>query len=50
MSVPSPGPDTVRLTPPDASEVQVTASGIASAVAGPDGLTAIQRTLIEARP
>ena len=48
MPVPLPGPSEVRLTPPDAAEVQATACGIASVVAGPSGLTPLQRTLIEA--
>ena len=38
----------MNLTPPDAAEVQATACGVASVVAGPGGLTPLQRTLIEA--
>ena len=48
MPVPLPGPDTVLLTPPDAAEVQVTAQGVAAAVAPAGGLTDVQRVLIEA--
>ena len=48
MPVPLPGPDLVLLVPPDAAEVQATANGVASAVAPPDGLTEVQRVLIEA--
>ncbi len=48
MPVPLPGPREVNLTPPDAAEVQATACGVASVVAGPGGLTPLQRTLIEA--
>jgi hypothetical protein len=48
MPVPLPGPDTILLTPPDADEVQVTAQGVAAAVAPPSGLTDVQRVLIEA--
>ncbi len=48
MPVPLPGPREVRLTPPDATEVQTTACGVASIVAGPGGLTPLQRTLIDA--
>jgi hypothetical protein len=48
MPVPFPGPNEVRLTPPDATEVQAIASGVASVSAGPAGLTPLQRTLITA--
>ena len=48
MPVPLPGPSEVWLTPPDAVEVQAIACGVASVVAGPGGLTPLQRTLIEA--
>jgi hypothetical protein len=48
MPVPLPGPDSVLLTPPDAAEVQVTAQGVAAAVAPAGGLTDVQRVLIEA--
>ena len=36
------------MTPPDAAEVQVTAQGVAAAVAPAGGLTDVQRVLIEA--
>lgn len=48
MPVPFPGPNEVRLTPPDAAEVQAIGCGVASVTAGPGGLTPLQRTLIEA--
>ncbi|MGA8725754.1 MAG: hypothetical protein WB565_11980 [Acidimicrobiales bacterium] len=48
MPVPFPGPNEVLLTPPDAAEVQAIGCGVASVVAGPSGLTPLQRTLIEA--
>lgn len=48
MPVPLPGTDEVVLTPPDAEEAQVTACGVASVVAAPDGLTHLQRLLVEA--
>ncbi|HXW39425.1 MAG TPA: hypothetical protein VEJ44_07000 [Acidimicrobiales bacterium] len=48
MPVPLPDPGSVNLTPPDAAEVQTMACGIAAAVADGTGLTALQRTLIEA--
>ncbi len=49
MPVPLPGPDKVNLQRPDPIEVQRTACGVASMVAGPGGLTPLQRTLIEAQ-
>jgi hypothetical protein len=48
MPVPCPGPTEVLLTPPDAAEVQAIGCGVASVAAPPGGLTALQRTLIEA--
>ena len=48
MPVPLPGPDTVLLEPPGPEEVQATANGVASAIAPPDGLTDVQRVLLEA--
>lgn len=48
MPVPLPGPDEVDLKPPDAVETQRTACCVASAVAGPGGLTPLQKVLIEA--
>jgi hypothetical protein len=48
VPVPLPGLDTVLLEPPDAAEAQATATGVASAVAPPAGLTDVQRVLIEA--
>jgi hypothetical protein len=43
-----PGPDEVLLTPPSARETELTARGVASAVAPPGGLTDLQRILLEA--
>ena len=48
MPVALPDPDERLLTPPDAAEASFTARGVAAAVAPPDGLTPIQRLLIEA--
>ncbi len=48
MPVPLPTAETVNLVPPDAAESQVMADGIASAVAGREGLLPIQQALIEA--
>ena len=48
MPVPLPTAETVNLVPPDAAETQVMADGIASAVAGREGLLPMQRSLIEA--
>ena len=48
MPTPLPDPDHVRLTRPDLAEATFTARGIASAAAGPDGLTDIQALLLEA--
>jgi hypothetical protein len=48
VPVPLPGPDTVNLEPPDAAETQAMAEGVASAVAGRDGLRPVQRRLVEA--
>ncbi len=48
MPVPLPTAETVNLAPPDAAEVRVLADGVASAVAGREGLLPIQRALIEA--
>jgi hypothetical protein len=48
LPVPLPGPDEVLLIPPDAVEAQLTARGIASAVAPGTGLTELQRILLEA--
>jgi hypothetical protein len=46
--VPLPTSETVNLLPPDAEEAQAFADGIASAVAGADGLLPVQRSLIQA--
>jgi hypothetical protein len=46
--VPLPTIETVNLVPPDAAEAQTMADGIASAVAGSEGLLPVQRSLIEA--
>jgi hypothetical protein len=48
VPVPLPTAETVNLLPPDAAEAQTLADGIASAVAGHEGLLPIQRALIEA--
>ena len=48
MPVPLPTAETVNLVPPDATESQILADGIASAVAGREGLLPIQQALIEA--
>jgi hypothetical protein len=48
MPVPLPGPDTVKLTRPDAHEAAETARGVASAAAPVGGLTDVQRMIIEA--
>jgi hypothetical protein len=48
VPVPLPTAETVNLLPPDAVEAQTLADGIASAVAGHEGLLPIQRALIEA--
>ena len=48
MPVPLPTAETVNLVPPDATESQVLADGIATAVAGREGLLPIQQALIEA--
>jgi hypothetical protein len=48
MPVPLPTPETVNLVPPDAAETQRGAEGLASVVAGREGLLPIQRSLIEA--
>jgi hypothetical protein len=48
MPVPLPSPESVNLLPPDAEEAHVLADGVASAVAGREGLLPVQRTLIEA--
>ncbi len=46
--VPLPEPTSALRTRPDAAEAQATAEGVASAVAPPGGLTAVQRMLVEA--
>ncbi len=48
MPVSLPTAETVNLRPPDAVEAQVMADGVASAVAGREGLQPVQRSLIEA--
>ena len=48
MPVPLPTAETVNLHPPDAAEAQIMADGVASAVAGHEGLLPIQRALLEA--
>jgi hypothetical protein len=46
--VPLPTTETMNLMPPDATEAQTMADGIASAVAASEGLLPVQRSLIEA--
>jgi len=46
--VPLPSADDVDLVPPTADEVQVIARGMASAAAPPEGLTTVQRAVLEA--
>ena len=46
--IPLPGPDEVKLSRPDAAEVAATAVSIAAVVAPDDGLTDLQRVLLEA--
>lgn len=46
MPVPLPTPETVNLLPPDADESQTLADGIATAVAGAEGLMPVQYSLI----
>ena len=46
--MPLPTAENVDLRPPDAVEAQVLADGVASAVAGREGLQPVQRSLIEA--
>ena len=48
VTVPLPTPDTVNLVPPDTVETQVMADGVATAVAGAEGLLPVQERLIEA--
>ena len=45
--VPLPTAETVNLVPPDAAETQALADGIASIVAGSEGLLPVQRSLLE---
>jgi hypothetical protein len=47
MPTPFPTSSDVLLEPPSASESAETARGVASAVAPPDGLTDLQRILLE---
>jgi hypothetical protein len=48
VPVPLPSADNVDLGKPDAAETQIMADGVASAVAGRDGLLPVQRSLIGA--
>jgi hypothetical protein len=48
LVVPLPEADRAKLTRPDADEVTATARGVASVVAPADGLTDLQRVLLEA--
>ncbi len=45
--VPLPSAETVNFVPPDADETQALADGIASIVAGSEGLLPVQRSLLE---
>jgi len=48
MSTPLPSDDVVDLRPPEAAETRATACGVAAAVAPEEGLTTLQRLLVEA--
>ena len=48
MPVPLPSAENVDREKPDAAETQVMADGVASAIAGRQGLLPVQRSLIEA--
>lgn len=48
MPVPLPSESEVLLLPPDAAEARIIAGGVAAAVAPGEGLTSLQRLLIEA--
>jgi hypothetical protein len=48
MPVPLPSDSEVLLLPPDATEARIIAGGVAAAVAPSEGLTSLQRLLIEA--
>jgi hypothetical protein len=48
MPVPLPTAATVNLEVPDADEVEFLARGMVSAMAPPDGITGLQRALVDA--
>jgi hypothetical protein len=48
MPVPLPDASTVNLVPPDASETEQMARAFATAAAGPDGITEVQRLVVNA--
>jgi hypothetical protein len=48
VPVPFPSADDVDLQPPDRDQVMIIAAGMASAAAPPDGLTHVQRAVLEA--
>src|SRR5436190_532660 len=48
MPIPFPAAADVKLEPPDAAEARLIAGGIAAAVSPPQGLTGLQRVIIEA--
>jgi hypothetical protein len=48
MPVPFPSAADVRLVPPDAAETRMIAGAVAGAIAPADGLTSLQRVLVEA--
>ncbi len=47
MAIPFPTAEQERLVPPDAEEARVIAGGVAAAIAPADGLTSLQRLLLE---
>jgi hypothetical protein len=48
MAVPLPDASTVNLVPPDAVEVELMARAFATAATGPDGITEVQRAVVNA--
>ncbi|HEY3724811.1 MAG TPA: hypothetical protein VGN59_15770 [Acidimicrobiia bacterium] len=48
MAVPLPDAETVNLVPPDAAETEQLARAVATAAAGPGGITEIQRAVVNA--
>jgi hypothetical protein len=48
MPVPLPDASTVNLVPPDAAETELLARAVSTAAAGPEGITEIQRAVVNA--